>query len=406
MKRRDFVRMCGAAACVSPLAMQKGHGQAAPASDRYDLLVKGGRVLDPSQSLDKVADVAIADGKIAAIEPNIDRKRARRIIQVPGSLVTPGLIDIHVHGFQGISHWGVDLDRFCIGRGVTTAVDAGSSGADSFEGFRRYIINPAKTQILAFLNISRIGLIARPGELTDMRMVDVAAAQEAAIEHADVIVGMKVRCSAGLAGPNEVEAVRRTRAVAEKIGKPIMMHVGPHEAPLEKLLELLRPGDMMTHSFRDAGGVIGENGRVADSIKRAAKRGVRFDIGHGSGGFSFAAMEQALSEGLPPSSISSDIHTYSAMGPVFDLPTTMSKMLLLGLSLQKVIELSTIEPARAIHRDNELGSIKPGRVANIAVLNLVEGKFPLIDSKREVREASQKLVPVLALRNGKLTPGA
>ncbi len=404
MKRRDFVRFCGTAACVVPVAIQEAKGQAS--TDRYDLVVQGGCVLDPSQSLDKVADVAIADGKIAAIEPNIDRKRARRIIQVPGSLVTPGLIDIHVHGFQGISHWGVDLDRFCIGRGVTTAVDAGSSGADSFEGFRRYIINPAKTQILAFLNISRIGLIARPGELTDMRMVDVAAAQEAAIEHADVIVGMKVRCSAALAGPNEIEAVRRTRAVAEKIGKPIMMHVGPHEAPLEKLLELLRPGDMMTHSFRDAGGVIGENGRVADSIKRAAKRGVRFDIGHGSGGFSFAAMEQALSEGLPPSSISSDIHTYSAMGPVFDLPTTMSKMLLLGLPLQKVIELATIEPARAIHRDGELGSIKPGRVANIAVLNLVEGKFPLIDSKREVREASRKLIPVLALREGKLTPGA
>ncbi len=404
MKRREFLQTSAAAASLGLLARQSVHGQAA--DDRYDLVVKGGRVIDPSQSLDKIADVAISAGKIAAITPDIDPKKARRVISVAGSLVTPGLIDIHVHGFQGISHWGVDLDRFCIARGVTTAVDAGTSGADSFEGFRRYVINQAKTQVLAFLNISRIGLIARPGELTDMRMVDADAALEAAMEYADVIVGIKVRCSGALAGPNEVEAVRRTRSVAEKIGKPFMMHVGPHEAPLEDLLELMRPGDMMTHSFRDDGGVIGPNGRVDEAIKRAAKRGVRFDIGHGSGGFSFAAMEQALSEGLLPSSISSDIHTYSAMGPVFDLTTTMSKMLHLGLSLEKVIELSTIEPARAIKRDDRLGSLKPGRTADIAVLNLVEGKFQLLDSRRQVREASRKFEPVLALRNGKLTPDA
>jgi len=400
MNRRTFLEMCGAAAAVAPLAGQQLDTR------RYDLIVKGGRVIDPSQSLDRVADVAVSDGKIAAIEPDMDRKRARRVLDVPGSLVTPGLIDIHVHGFQGLSRWGVDLDRFCFAHGVTTAVDAGTSGADSFEGFRRHVINQAKTRVLAFINIARIGLIGQPGELTDMRMVDVAAATAAAIEHADVIVGVKVRCSGALAGPNEMEAVRRTRAVAEKIGKPIMMHVGPHETPLEGLMELLRPGDMVTHSFRDAGGVIGPDGWVPGYIKRAAERGVRFDIGHGSGGFSFKAMDQALSEGLPPSSISSDIHTYSAMGPVFDLPTTMSKMLHLGLSLQKVIELATIEPARAIHRDDQLGSIKPGRIADIAVMDLVEGKFPLMDSKREVREASQKLYPIVALRDGRLIPRA
>ena len=404
MKRRQFVRMCGAA-CVAPLASRNLAGQQT-AADKFDLIVRGGRVIDPSQSLDRIADVAVSDGKIAAITPELDPRRARRVINVPGSLVTPGLIDLHVHGFQGVSHWGVDLDRFCLGRGVTTAVDAGTSGADSFEGFRRYIVNPAKTRVLAFLNISRIGLIARPGELTDMRMVDVAAAVEAAMKHADLIVGIKVRCSGSLAGPNELEAVRRTRAAADKIGKPIMMHVGRHETPLEYLVEELRPGDMMTHSFRTEGGVIGPDGRVPGYIKRAAERGVRFDIGHGNGGFSFAAMEQALKEGLPPSSISSDIHSYSTMGPVFDLPTTMSKMLMLGLSLQKVIELTTIEPARAIHWERLLGSIAPGRIADIAVFDLVKGKFPLIDSSREVREASEKLVPVLALRDGKLTPGA
>lgn len=400
MNRRAFLGMCGAAAAVGPLAGQQS------GSDRFDLIVKGGRVIDPSQSLDQVADVAVRDGKVVEITPDLDRRRARRVLHVPGSLVTPGLVDLHVHGFQGMSRWGVDLDRFCFAHGVTTAIDAGTSGADSFEGFRRHVINQSKTRVLAFINIARIGLIGQPGELTDMRMVDVGAAVAAAEEHADVIVGVKVRCSESLAGPNELEAVRRTRAVAEKIGKPIMMHVAQHASPLEEIMKELRPGDMMTHSFRDAGGVIGPDGKVPDYIKSAAARGVRFDIGHGSGGFSFAAMEQALSEGLPPSSISTDIHAPSAMGPVFDLPTTMSKMLHLGMSLEKVIELTTIEAARAIGWDDRLGSLKPGRIADIAVMDLVEGKFPLMDSKREIREASQRLYPKVALRDGQITPRA
>jgi dihydroorotase len=325
-------------------------------------------------------------------------------VHVAGQIVTPGLVDLHTHGFAGISHWGVDLDPYCIARGVTTAIDAGTSGSDSFAGFRRLVIERSRTRVLAFLNISRVGLIGQPGELVDIRMIDVPSALRVAKEHADVIVGIKVRCSENYSGPNDLQAVQASRKVADEIGKPLMIHVGNPYSPMEKILELTRRGDIVTHAFRrgGGGGVIGSEGRVSDYIRRAADRGILFDVGHGSGSFSFAAMEASLKDNFLPTTISSDIHAYSALGPVFDLPTTMTKLMALGLPLEKVVELTTVAPARAIGKQEEMGSLKAGRAADVAVFDLVDGNFSLVDSQGDVRKTTRKLSPVLTLRDGRI----
>jgi dihydroorotase len=387
-----------------PVLMAGTRARAQTPARKYELLLKGGRVIDPSQSLNALADVAIAGGRIAAIAPDIDAAESDRTVPVAGQIVTPGLVDLHTHGFDGISHWGLNLDQHCLARGVTTAIDAGTSGSDSFDGFRRLVIERSRTRVLAFLNISRIGLVGQPGELVDTRMIDVPSALRVAKAHADVIVGIKVRCSENYSGPNDIDAVRAARSVADQIGKPLMIHVGNPYSPMEKILEFARPRDIVTHAFRrgGGGGVIGSDGHVADYIRRASQRGILFDVGHGSGSFSFAAAEAALKENFPPATISSDIHAYSALGPVFDLPTTMTKFLHLGLTLEKVVELTTVAPARAIDKIDEMASLKPGRAADVAVFDLVQGNFSLVDSQGETRKATQKLVPVLSLRQGRI----
>lgn len=399
MNRRQMIRVA-----AMPVLMAGTRAFAQTQAKKYDLLLKGGRVIDPSQSFNAPADVAIIGGRIAAIAPNINAADAERTVPVAGQIVTPGLVDLHTHGFDGVSHWGLNLDQHCLARGVTTAIDAGTSGSDSFDGFRRLVIERSRTRVLAFLNISRVGLIGQPGELVDMRMIDVPSALRVAKAHADVIVGIKVRCSETYSGPNDIAAVKAARSVADQIGKPLMIHVGNPYSPMEKILELARPRDIVTHSFRRAGGggVIGADGHVSGYIRRASERGILFDVGHGGGSFSFAAAEAAVKENFPPATISSDIHAYSALGPVFDLATTMTKFMHLGLSLEKVVELTTVAPARAIDKLGEMASLKPGSTADVGVFDLVQGDFTLVDSQGDTRKTTQKLVPVLALRQGRI----
>lgn len=399
MNRRQMIRVA-----AMPVLMAGTRAFAQTQAKKYDLLLKGGRVIDPSQSFNALADVAIIGGRIAAVAPSINAADAERTVPVAGQIVTPGLVDLHTHGFDGVSHWGLNLDQHCLARGVTTAIDAGTSGSDSFDGFRRLVIERSRTRVLAFLNISRVGLIGQPGELVDMRMIDVPSALRVAKAHADVIVGIKVRCSEQYSGPNDIEAVKAARNVADQIGKPLMIHVGNPHSPMEKILELARPRDIVTHAFRRAGGggVIGADGHVSNYIRRASERGILFDVGHGGGSFSFAAAEAALKESFPPATISSDIHAYSALGPVFDLATTMTKYMHLGLTLEKVVELTTVAPAKAIDKMGEMASLKPGSTADVAVFDLVQGDFTLVDSQGDTRKTKQKLVPVLSLRQGRI----
>jgi len=369
----------------------------------YDLVIKNGTVIDPSRGLHEKRDVAVAGGKIVAVEPSIGDSDAFDVIEADGLLVTPGLVDIHVHVWWGVAHLAVEADTACVARGVTTAVDAGSAGANTIAGFHRFVIEQAATRTLAFLHISGMGQLDRDiGELEDMRWARVDHAVDAARAHSDVIVGMKVRLSERILGANDVVALERSLEAAEHIGKPLMVHIGGTKHPLEDIFGKMRPGDIVTHSFHGGDhGIITDAGRVLPAALEARERGVIFDVGHGAGSFSFDVAEKAASHSFTPSTISSDVHRYNIRGPVFDLATTMSKYLCLGLSIDEVVSLVSDRAAHAIGRPGDIGTLRVGASADISVLRLEEGPFALTDSIGATREVNRVLVPVETLRAGR-----
>ncbi|MDE3179263.1 MAG: amidohydrolase/deacetylase family metallohydrolase [Acidobacteriota bacterium] len=372
----------------------------------YDLLIKGGRVIDPSQGLDAIRDVGISAGKIACVDSNIPSEQAKRVILASGKVVTPGLIDIHTHVFPYVGQYGIEPDPHCLKRGVTTVIDAGTSGAFTFPAFRRYQIDCAKTRILALLHVVATGMVAgstpNMGELEDLRFCDPALAVECARANPGVIVGFKIRFSRQYTGSNDEEGMKRARAAADAAGLPVMIHIGGSYSPLETFLSLLKKGDVVTHCFhRHAHGLLDENGRVKDAVRRARDRGIAFDVGHGAGSFSFEVAGKCLEQGFPPETISSDIYSASVNGPVFDLTTTLSKFLLLGMPLPEVIKRSTLNAARAFNYGVEIGTLRLGAEGDVTILELKEGKFALVDSFGVTREARQMLAPAVTVLGGR-----
>ncbi len=349
---------------------------------KYDLLIRGGTVIDPSQGLADRLDVAMARGKVAAVEPSLDASDAAEVLDADGLFVTPGLIDLHVHAYWGVSTYGVDPDVSNAARGVTTALDAGSAGALTFGAFRRHTLARADTRLYALLNISAMGIISPTiGELEDDRWADVELAVEAGLANRDYVKGVKARLGRHLVGDSDdVEMLDRALEAAERIGGLVMVHVGNTPSPLPTLLRMLRAGDVVTHCFHGfEDGVLEESGAVLEGLAEAQGRGVVVDLGHGGGGFSLKAAEKAVAHGLLPDTISSDVHTASIDGPVYDLLTTMTKMLHLGLPLEDVIRRSTGTPARALGLDDSLGTLHVGAEGDAAVLRLEEGRFDLVD---------------------------
>jgi dihydroorotase len=379
----------------------------------HDLVVRGGRVVDPSQGIDRELDVAIDGDQIAAVGENLAASGARELLDATGLIVTPGLIDLHTHVFWGVPPLGVQPDPHCLARGVTTAVDAGSSGASTFPAFRRYIIEVSATRIVAFLHIATIGMAQDAGspeevapELSDIRWARVDRAVEVARAHADLIVGIKVRLSESMLGPSAEqcrEALRRARQAAEAIGKPLMVHPGGTAISIEELLATLASGDVLTHCYHGrTDGVLDDEGRVRESVREAVRRGIGFDVGHGAGSFSWAVAKQALAQDLQPSTISSDIHAWSVAHPAYDLATTASKLLHLGLPLGEVIRKVTERPAQAIAMEQRLGTLRVGAHADVTVLRLADGEWPLTDAHGQTEYGRRRLEPVAVVRAGRV----
>jgi dihydroorotase len=350
----------------------------------YDLVLRGGRVIDPSQQLDAVADVGFAAGKVARVGPRLDAGPATNIFDVTGCIVAPGLIDLHTHVYWGGTSLGIDAEEFCRTSGVTTAIDTGSAGPGNFAGFRKHVIERSAVRILAFLHISYAGIFAFShrvlvGESEQLRLMAPIDAVEVADANRDVIVGIKVRVGRHASGTSGIVPLEIALEVANEVGLPLMAHIDHPPPSYEEVIARLRPGDILTHAFRPFPNVpIGPQGAVKREVLEARARGVRFDIGHGRGSFAFKTARAMLANGFLPDTISSDVHALCIDGPAFDQVTTMSKFLCLGVPLPDVIAASTVNAAMALKRP-ELGSLKPGSAGDATILSLKQGSFDYVD---------------------------
>ncbi|MCH2204030.1 MAG: amidohydrolase/deacetylase family metallohydrolase [Fuerstiella sp.] len=375
---------------------------------QYDILIRGGRVIDPSQDLDRICTVAIANRRIAAIDQKIDVEKAHTVIDARGLIVTPGLIDLHVHAYTH-SPIGLDPDSLCPAGGVTTMLDAGSAGSYNFGPFRRDIIDRAQTQILSLVNLSCIGLAApNLGELRDRRYADPHGVVETIREHSDIAVGVKIRASSHIIGTGQQgwDNLNDAIGAAREAGVWLMVHIGECPMSLPEISNALAPGDCITHCFK-AGStrVTDDDGRIWDDVRSAAERGVIFDVGHGVGSFNWEVVEAAIEQGFLPTTISTDLHTMNIHGPVYDMPTTMSKFLMLGVPLETVIEMSTTRPAAILKRDNEIGTLRIGSIADVAVLEKHAGRYRFTDSYHQERVGHDLLTAAATIRRGEIVPG-
>ncbi|MEA2531620.1 MAG: dihydroorotase [Thermomicrobiales bacterium] len=373
----------------------------------YDLLIKGGTLIDPAQGVHDRRDVAFVRGMVAAVAPEISADEASETIDAKGKLVVPGLIDAHVHVFEGVSHYGINPDKTCLARGATTVVDAGSAGADTFAGFRKYVIEASSTRILAHVNISSMGMLSQEiGELDDIKWASVPKALATIERNRDLILGVKVRLTRHqLVGEAAgLKPLFLAREAADAAGLPIMVHPQQAWAPsIDEILAVMRRGDVLTHTYHGLEhGILDERGKIRPSVRAARDRGVIFDVGHGQGSFDWDVCERALAQDFPPTTISSDLHKYNVGGPVFDLATTVSKFLLLGLSLDDALAKATAAPARVVGMAGKIGTLSPGAHGDAVVLDLQEGAFDFQDSRGVTRMGNLRLEPVTVVKAGRL----
>ena len=375
------------------------------AESSFDLVLRNAHVIDPSQNLNGLADVAIREGKIAALGPSLPASPETSHRDLSGSYVCPGLVDLHGHWYAG-STFGVD-PACCLNAGVTTAVDAGTCGFLNFDEFHRHGIQSAEVQLLAFLNISAIGIpSALVGELGDIRFARPKETAALIESHPQVLLGVKVRIGSLSSGQNGTEALGKALEAANVSKTPVMVHISAG-ADTPQILRRLRPGDIITHCFRGPGDGIVEQGAVIPEAMAARENGILFDIGHGSGSFSWESARKAFEKFFLPDTISTDLHRLSVGHPVVDMPTTMSKFLHLGMSLEEVVLKSTVKPAEAVGREDDIGTLRPGTIADVLVFDVVDGEFRLEDSHGRIERASRRITPKLVLRNGEvIEPGS
>jgi dihydroorotase len=368
---------------------------------RFDLLIRGGDVVDPGGGHEGRLDVAVIRGRIAAVDDGIPADSAFQVVDATGQIVTPGLVDLHTHVFHKVTYWGIDPDPVASVSGVTTWIDAGSAGALTLPGLREFVVDRARARISAFLNISNIGLVGENYECANPAYLDVDLFRRLADRNRDLVVGVKVRMGTPTVGDNGLEPLHLARRAAEECELPMMVHVAFGPPEIEDVLALMRPGDILTHCFTGLTmKIVDEDGNLFDFARRAWDSGVVMDIGHGTGSFAYSTAEALMTAGRRPDVISTDLHQLSINGPAYDLPTTLSKFLHLGMSLPEVIRAATARPAEVAGLA-DVGTLRSGSQADIALFRLLDGTFPLYDIWGEMREARQLLVNTLTIVGGR-----
>ena len=374
-----------------------------------DLLLKGGRVIDPSQGLDARMDVAAQDGAISEVAPNIRPGPDTRVIKADGKIVTPGLIDLHTHVYHGVNQTGVDPDLAGVRAGVTTVVDAGSAGCYTFGGFPEYVAPKAKTRIICMLHISRTGLSFQP-EISGREDIDFDETVSVIRANKPLIQGVKVRAVGPAVPTLGVEMVELAKRAANEGGVRLMVHIGDRSIGesggptiTRELLPTLEPGDIITHLFSgNAGRILDAGGKVLPEIMEAQARGVFFDTAHGRQNFSFDVAKAALDQGVRPRSISTDLTIPGRLNTVHSLAEMLSRFMALGFGLVDVIRMATSEPAKALDMDGEIGSLAVGRAADISVLEEHTGDWLFRDTDGGTLRSDKALAPVLAVKAGEV----
>lgn len=378
-------------------------------SDVFDLLLTGGTVLNPATGVNGICDIGVAGGRITAVAPNLARIGAKKTLDVTGCCVTPGLIDFHVHSYWGVNPYGCNLDALCLATGVTTTMDAGSAGPVNLLGFRKLVYEPSKARMLGFVALAQHGVLNTPGELLDLGFADADGAAEAVGNNRDIGVGIKLRLHKKAIGENSRAALRLAIKAGEATKTPIMVHVGDTAIGMDEIADTLRPGDIITHCYTpQKPSIIDERGKLLPLVRKAKERGVLFDVGHAGGHFDFQLVERAMGEGIVPDIISSDLHGRLAQpgfGVVGDLPTTLTKFLPLGMSLERIIACCTVNAARAVGWQDRIGSLEVGREADIAVLQVVEEPTRLRDSVGAERLHQQRIAARWTIRAGEAFQG-
>ena len=371
-----------------------------------DFVLRGGRLIDPTGGNDGVFDIRVRNGKIDAIGANLANDGAT-VIDVKDHIVTPGLIDVHLHLMKGLGAFGVDPDIFGVGSGVTTVVDAGSAGHTLLNVFRNYVTENAKTRVLNYINLSTLGGVSGPGYsiLADPRLIDETKIEQAVEANRDIIVGIKIMATGGALGSQGLKPLERARKLGDALKLPLLVHIGEswtkHAAPVHvgDVLKYLRAGDIVTHMFTvHPGGLLDDNGRLWPQVRDAKESGVLMDVGHGLHNLNFDVARRVLDQGLHPDGVSTDGHRGNRDGPVYDLPTTMAKLMALGFSLNQVIEMATTNAAKLLGRTNEMGTLRMGEPADISVLRMEDREWKAVDSQKGMIPAHQAITPVYAIR--------
>ncbi len=373
----------------------------------HDLLIKGGTVIDPSQGLHGVNDIAIDKGKIARVATSIPVEEAARVLEVPGKIVTPGLIDVHTHVYHGVNANGVEADIGGVRAGVTTMIDAGSAGCDTFGGFPQHIIPGNDTEVICFLHICRTGLATNP-DIFSPDSIDLDKTVQVASENRGLITGIKARMVSPALEIMGMEMPRLAKRAAREAGVKLMVHIGDttnryDSNVIRQLLPILEEGDIVTHFFTaNTGGVLDAEGKLVPEAREANDRGVWFDTAHGRLNFSFDVGERVLDQGLTPHCISTDLTLPGRLNTVHSMTEMMSRFLAMGFTMDQVVTMSTLNPARAVGLDDRLGTLDVGKQADISVLEIKEGDWIVRDTVEGSRRVDKAVVPVLSVKKGEV----